>query len=79
MTASFLTQATLDENVSDQLLKPTWRSAWVGALAASRRVTVLPTQKGRNWLYESTSAMSGYNDGAGYLRLTFCGERWVGR
>jgi hypothetical protein len=43
----------------------------VGELAASRRVTVLPIQNGRNWLYESTSAMSGYNDGAGYLSSAF--------
>ena len=62
VTVSFLTQETREEKVSDQLSNPTCRSAWVGELAASRRVTVLPVQNGRNWLYESTSAMRGYSD-----------------
>lgn len=69
VTALFLTQETREEKVSDQLSNPTWRSAWVGELAASRRVTVLPVQNGRNWLYASTSAIRGYSDWAGYLLL----------
>jgi hypothetical protein len=63
-------QETLEENVSDHPFQPTWRSACVGELFESWLVTMLPVQKGRNWLYESTSAIRGYNDEDEYLSVT---------
>ena len=50
MTAEFCSQKTFEEKVSDQPFQPTWRSACVGEFVESRRVTVLPVQKGRNRL-----------------------------
>jgi len=67
VTAVSLMHDTFDENVSDHPFQPICRSAWVGAFVMSRFVTTLPIQKGRKWLYESTSAIRGYSDLAGYL------------
>ena len=50
VTAQSFSQEILDEKVSDQPFQPTWRSACVGKFALSRHTTVLPVQKGRNWL-----------------------------
>ena len=41
----------------------------MGELLESCLVTMLPVQKGRNWLYESTSAIIGYNDEDEYLSV----------
>jgi hypothetical protein len=67
VTAESASHDTFEEKVSDQPFQPTWRSARIGAFVASRLVTTLPVQNGRNWEYESTSAMSGYNEAAEYL------------
>lgn len=70
---------TLEEKVSDHPFQPTCRSARIGELLESCSVTMLPVQKGRNLLYESTSAISGYNDEDEYLSVnSFKNQAWSG-